>query len=297
MESTRNTAKGIPHAVEAGQVVIEGAESWSLSSELSGRAYRIMIFRPVEPPPEAGYPIIYMLDANSSFATASETVRYQTKKPHGYDPAILVGIGYPQSLSANQERFLDYTTPAEPDKLPKRGDGSPWPAIGGAEAFLDFIEQELKPWVESRFPVDRTRQAFLGHSLGGFLVLHTLFTRRHSFQTYAAGSPSIWWNDCMLFEEEKVFLQQLEEEADRKTNEKDTVLFIAAGELEREHQSRMFENAEEMGRRLSCFEGKGLQTVTREFEDNGHVSVIPAFIVQGIRMALSKTKDERRQNL
>lgn len=69
----------------------------------------------------------------------------------------------------------------------------------GAEQFLAFIEEELKPLIEREVPIDRTRQTLFGHSLGGWLVLYTLFTRSRAFQYYAAGSPSIWWkNRCIV---------------------------------------------------------------------------------------------------
>ncbi|WP_159884176.1 alpha/beta hydrolase-fold protein [Paenibacillus puerhi] len=75
-------------------------------------------------------------------------------------------------------------------KLPRRPDGSDWPLHGGAEEFIEFIESELKPLIQSEFFVDRSHQTLIGHSLGGLLVLDVLFSRTSAFQTYIAGSPS-----------------------------------------------------------------------------------------------------------
>lgn len=297
MSLTKQLAADGLHAEPSGSLSIPGTEVWDVCSGLSGRRYRIMLSCPSEPAPPGGYPVLYMLDANTSFGIGAECIRYQTKKPHGFDPAILVGVGYPPELDAGVERFLDYTTPAELEKLPVRGDGSPWPAIGGAEAFIGFIEEELKPWVEERFTVDRMRQGLMGHSLGGLFALYVLFTRRNSFQTYVAGSPSIWWNDCVLLEKEQSFRRELLEEREATGLTGELKLLIGAGEFEREHQSRMYENADEMGKRLADLEGQGLQTVRMEFTGCGHVSVIPTLISQGIRLALSKTEDERRRKI
>jgi predicted alpha/beta superfamily hydrolase len=238
-----------------------------------------------------------MLDANTCFGTTAETAKYLTKKPHGYDSAIVVGIGYPDGVEANKERFWDYTTPADPERLPVRGDRSPWPPVGGAEEFIHFIEAELKPVIEKRFTIDKTRQALCGHSLGGFFVLHVLFTRREAFSTYVAGSPSIWWNDNVLLEEEKTFRQELEQEGREGEAHRNITLFIAAGGLERGNPSRMFENAIEMAERLGDLKERGLTVIGKDFEGEGHVSVIPSLIARGIRVALTSSEDERGRNI
>lgn len=244
---------------------------------------------------------MYVLDAHSCFGTVVEAVKFQTKKPHGYDPVIVVAIGYPEGQDANKERFRDYTTPADLDKLPRRGDGSPWPVLGGADDFLHFIETDLKPVMEERYPVDRNRQTLMGHSLGGYFTLHVLFTHRNAFSTYISGSPSIWWNDCEVHEAERRFRQELVQEADQAkaagTAPRQIKLLLSAGELERSNPSRMLDNAMEMADRLAELKEAGLTVFKKEFEGEGHVSVIPALIARGIRVALAKSQEERRQNI
>ncbi len=295
---------------------LAGTECIEVCSSVSGREYRIMLATPPNPPPAAGYPVIYLLDAEMCFGTAVEAVRWQTKPPKGYDPAVVVGIGYPSRLDRVRERFLDYTTPADPAQLPVRGNREPWPPLGGADAFLDFIEQELMPAVEARYPVDRSRQAFIGHSMGGFLVLHALFTRAPVFRTYVAGSPSIWWNGHTLLEEERAFRRRLMERADGQkaaesvgrvesperaetlsSADPERLLLIAAGGHEGGGDSRMLENAMELGARLSALHHPLLTVVVKEFEGEGHISVVPALLAKGIRLSLAKTREEREWNV
>ncbi|MDF2936165.1 MAG: besA [Paenibacillaceae bacterium] len=277
---------------EEGPVHVPGTEAWIMEWPASSRSYRIMASVPAEEAPPEGFPVIYLLDGDSCFALAAETLRLMTRKPHGYDSAILIGIGYPAGKDASKERFRDYTTPSGESMLPKRGDGSPWPEIGGAAAFLDFITSGLKPLVAKRYPVNSRRQSLFGHSLGGFLVLHALFTRRGEFAAYVAGSPSIWWADRVLLQEEEVFRQQAEA-AGVDGSAPPIELFIGIGELEKGHQSRLWENAEEMAERLTARPPACLMTTFGRFEGDGHVSVIPALIAKGIRIALSKSHDER----
>ncbi len=277
---------------------LAGTECIEVCSSVSGREYRIMLATPQTPPPAAGYPFIYLLDAEMCFGTAVEAVRWQTKPPKGYDPAVVVGIGYPSRLDRVRERFLDYTTPADPAQLPVRGNREPWPPLGGADAFLDFIELELMPAVEARYPVDRSRQSFIGHSMGGFLVLHALFTRAPMFRTYVAGSPSIWWNGHALLEEERAFRRRLVEMTETLSSaDPERLLLIAAGGHEGGGDSRMLENAMEMGARLSALHHPLLTVVVKEFEGEGHISVVPALLAKGIRISLAKTREEREWNV
>lgn len=279
---------------ETGPVQVPGTEAWTMQWPDSGRSYRIMAAVPAGEAPPEGFPVIYLLDANSCFAMAAETLRLMTQKPHGYDPAILIGIGYPAGMEVSKERFLDYTTPAEGALLPKRGDSSPWPEIGGADAFLSFVTGGLQPLVARRYPVNAGRQSLIGHSLGGFLALHALFTGRGGFAAYVAGSPSIWWADRVLLQEEEKFRQQAEQAVASGDGARPPVqLFIGIGELEKGHQSRMWENAEEMAERLIARPPEGLETTFGAFEGDGHVSVIPALIAKGIRVVLSTSHDER----
>ncbi|MEI9850553.1 MAG: alpha/beta hydrolase-fold protein [Sphingomonas sp.] len=64
---------------------------------------------------------------------------------------------------------------------------------GGAEAFLRFIDADLKPAIAARFPADLDRSVLIGHSLGGLLGLHALLSGPGRFSRYALTSPPILW--------------------------------------------------------------------------------------------------------
>lgn len=178
---------------EARPVVVPNAESFAMTATGSGRSYRIFLARPTRPCAEGGCPVLYFLDGNATFATAAEALRLQTRTATSLEPAAVVAIGtdtdQPFDITA---RYFDYTTPADPAVLRKRGNGAPYPPLGGADAFLDFIADDLMPEIGRRLPADPERAALVGHSLGGYLTLHALLTRPRLFATYVAGSPSIW---------------------------------------------------------------------------------------------------------
>ncbi|MDR1460164.1 MAG: hypothetical protein LBI78_00765 [Campylobacteraceae bacterium] len=63
---------------------------------------------------------------------------------------------------------------------------------GGAEEFLEFIENELKkPAITEKIKIDRQKQAIWGHSYSGLFVLYTLFAHYDFFQRYISVSPSL----------------------------------------------------------------------------------------------------------
>lgn len=248
-----------------------------------GREYHIFISTPVEAPPEEGFPVIYLLDANSVFGTMTEANRLQSRTPAktGVYPSIIVGIGYPTEMPFHEQRHYDFTSPVPVSELPASPDGREWPEIGGAADFLTFIEEEVKPVIEKEFRIDRNNQTIFGHSLGGLFVLHALFSNPYGFQNYIAGSPSIHWNERVLLEKERQFPELLNEK-------KDVRLLIAMGELEASHPSQMSKKAKELFTRLSAPSDQKVTVEYREFTNENHVSVLPVLISQSIRFASKK---------
>lgn len=74
--------------------------------------------------------------------------------------------------------------------MPERPNGLPWPKLGGGNAFIQMIEDDIKPLVRNRFPTGR--EILYGHSLGGLMTLHSLLTKPEAFSCYVASSPSLW---------------------------------------------------------------------------------------------------------
>ncbi len=259
---------------------IPGTEQWLMHAKRTGREYRILVAVPTTPPPEQGYPVLYSLDGNASFGSLAEAMRLQTRPPRGLPPAIIVSIAYDAvGPIVTDRRFYDYTVQADASELRQRPDGSPWPETGGAELFLSFIEEELKPAIERRFPIDRQQQALFGHSLGGFFALHVLFFQPAAFRYYIAGSPSVWWKGHHL-------LQRLPElEANLRGAETQADLLIAIGA---EEKQSMVEDAERLYRMLAPYQELGLRVEHRSFEGEGHVSVIHPLISPMLRFILQK---------
>nr|WP_316640450.1 alpha/beta hydrolase-fold protein [uncultured Roseateles sp.] len=143
-------------------------------------------------------PVLFVTDADLIFATAAEIVSLYGLG--GMKPtAMVVGIGYGTDdlMAFTKLRTNDLTPPlddegrAKFDHMPSLiGDKS-----GGADAFLSFLTDTLKPEISRRYPkASATNHALLGHSLGGLFVSRALLTRPDSFAAFLIGSPALWWN-------------------------------------------------------------------------------------------------------
>jgi len=196
------------------------------TSRTNGRTYALSVALPPLPPGPEGHRVLYVLDGSSYFGTAVEAVRLNTLAEGG---VVVVGIGYPQTqdfvcqtlgvdaLPDGQSlfagivtahaiaRMFDLTLPASQVELDRFVfDLFPLQErhVGGASTFLQVIEEEIKPRIAELVPVNAADQTLFGHSLGGLVALHALFTRPASYRTFLIASPSIWWNrKAVLLEE------------------------------------------------------------------------------------------------
>ncbi|MEK8132536.1 alpha/beta hydrolase-fold protein [Paenibacillus filicis] len=253
---------------------IPRTRQYALRSARSGSEYRIFVSIPPEPPPESGYPVLYMLDANASFGSVAEAMRLMGRKPHGIQTHVVIGIGYDaEGPMVVKERFRDYTDEASPEELPQRPDGSAWPQTGGAADFTAFITEELKPCMEALLPLDRSRQSLFGHSLGGYFALRMLLQHPGLFQTCIAASPSIWWKNHILYDWLPAFTKQLE------NSDIHSSLLIGV----EADSSKMTVDAEELHRRLLPYEGERLRLKLCKYEGEGHVSMLYPFMSEMLR--------------
>ena len=228
-------------------------------------AARIYLWAPSRPAPATGWPVIYMLDGTAVFQALARAEGLEHE-------AVVVGLGYDSPGRVDgAARAWDYTP-----RLPGAGpEGTPDPRAparrnGGAQGWLDFIEDEVKPWVRSQVPVDPGRQTLYGHSYGGLFVLETLLTRPEAFQRYVAASPSLWWNAPYM--QERLAAWQPAGKAS---------LQLMVGGEERLAGRATRGDSRDIARLLA---GKpGLAVSWREFPGLGHGPMLPASAVQALR--------------
>lgn len=165
----------------------------SLKSEVLNESRKIYIQLPASYKPDQKYPVAYILDGEFLLPTLSNV---QTYYSGGFTPEmILIGI------SNDKNRTRDLTTSHVSTKY-----GMPFKESNGeADRFLNFIEKELIPYIENKYPVTNFR-TLIGHSYGGLFTIYTLLNRSNLFDNYLAIDPSLDWDDQRLLKEAKTVL-------------------------------------------------------------------------------------------
>jgi hypothetical protein len=193
-------------------------------------------------------------------------------------------------LFANTLRRRDYTWGSPADE-PAPAEG----AVGGGPSLLTFLVDELAPALRAELPLDVARQTLFGHSLAGQFVLQALAERPDAFRTWAAISPSIWWDRAGL-------TARL---AGALPGAAGPSLFMAVGEWEgevppwqrphaghaelvaRRAQRSMVGNAETLAQAMSGWLGPE-RFAFRIFPDEDHASVVMVACQRTLRFATAR---------
>jgi len=178
------------------------ARAFSESTVRSARGleYQILVSAPSGPPPQRGFPVIYVLDGDAWFRPALEIARMREYEK--LTPPIIVGVSYPGRRFFDWRRTYDFSPPGSVDAEIKEAGG----AVGGADEFLAFLNEKLKPWVRQRHRVAADAEILFGHSFGGMFALHALYTAPESFDIYLIASPSLLFCDKIVLKREAAFL-------------------------------------------------------------------------------------------
>lgn len=272
------------HATETlGLASLRNTQSYRLASRHVDQTFTI----DVAPPPfgiQPGrvLPVIFVLDGDMTFAGAAQTARALQMGPNGLPPALVVGVGY--AGGDGMARRLRDLTPSIDQRYLTMARATPGPFAlptdvvpGGADAFLAFLHEELKPFIASRYPIDPDDQTLAGLSLGGLFVLHVLFTQPRAFRRWMAMSPSIWWDERRVLAEEAALAERV--------MDLDARLFLSVGALEEaeDASARMVSNLYELEATLRGREYPGLSTTAVVFPEESHMSVFPAAFSRGVR--------------
>jgi predicted alpha/beta superfamily hydrolase len=189
---------------------IPSTEMRTLHSSAVNQDYLISVALPFhfDEHPDKTYPVIYVSDANLFFGMVTDMVRAMNIRVpfcNELPDAIIVGIGYPVNGSLAEIhaqvmhlRMRDFLTVADEEDEKFIQDTFPIPnriPSGGAHRFLQFIQQELVPLIESEYRADTTDRTFMGHSWGGLFALYALFHQPLLFQRYVVVSPDLPFGD------------------------------------------------------------------------------------------------------
>ena len=270
---------------QAPPVALPGTRRIDVAS--GGHTHRIMLAVPPAAPPPLGWPVLYVLDGDLVFALAAQLMRNRFARGPGTPAqgAVVVGLGYAGDRVLDLDaRTYDYTPSAPGPATDRRGRRE-----GGADAFLDFIHATVRPQVERAVRTDMARQTLFGHSYGGLCVLHALFTRPGGFQNYVAASPSVWWRDGFILQEQAGF------RATRRGDAAPVRLLVTLGEREAQRPAdparaaiaRERRSAEHLHTLLDGLRGTpGLDWRFLSFPGAGHGDSMAPAVQQALALAI-----------
>ena len=138
------------------------------------------------------YPVLYLLDGDAHFHSASGIVQFMSAGTNGniqIPELIIVAI-------PNTNRTRDLT----PSHATTWLDGNYAPyleASGGGEKFLRFLQEELFAHIESRYRTLPYR-VLVGHSFGGLFSAYALVEAPSAFDAHILIDPSLWWDERLL---------------------------------------------------------------------------------------------------
>ncbi len=137
-------------------VTIRDSELRFLKSTLLGKEYKIQVALPVGyAESKETYPVLYLLDADVCFGDITETVRFLAafrKMARIEVPdMIVVGIGYPLDPAKPFEYYAGWFSARAKDLTLTKDPTGEYSPSGGANDFMAFIRDDLKPLINSNY--------------------------------------------------------------------------------------------------------------------------------------------------
>jgi predicted alpha/beta superfamily hydrolase len=238
-------------------------------SERAGRDFQVQITAPGTPPilPGQTAPAIYVLDGG-----------YDIAGPTGWllggagtmAPAYVIAIGYPPGSPSTRERDLLFAPGTRPNGTVAKG--------GGGAGFRAFLLEELKPFMEARYPLDPKSAVLFGHSLSGIFTANILADSPEAFSGYLIASPSLWADPSVI--------DRLKTVAARASGRK---VFVAWGAKEDPY---MVDGGEKISAALSSAPER-LILKTKAFEGETHISYYPLVMPAALPFLLPRAQPIR----
>lgn len=259
----------VVHAQQA--VTLPRTTTRHVTARSNGIDYKLYVSLPRDyETSKSRYPVIYVLDADYSFAIAHNVVEHLAERQH-LPWAIVVGIAYGGEPDYRRNRTRDYTPTHTLEVTAGAQHQKPYQKFsGGGPKFRDFLRNELLPLIDRTYRTSGER-VLVGHSYGGLFAAWMLLTAPELFTGYVIVSPSLWYDDRMLFA-----LEQKSRDKARRGR-----AYFSAGAME---NRVMGSDIEELSRRLRARGGVELKTEVMEGET--HNSIFPGAFSRGIRFVL-----------
>jgi len=230
--------------------------SLKITSSILGEDRDILIYLPEGyNESEKKYPVLYMLDGETHFHHGSGIVQFLSANDR-IPQCIVVAI-------PNTNRGRDFSLPTGIEEANR----------GGADNFLDFLQDELMPLIDLKYRTHPYSILF-GHSSTGMFSVYTFVERPHLFNANIAASPSLQERNGFVVEKAKKLLT--------KESTKNRALYITLG-----NEPSFVESIENFTTILKGFYDTGLEWKYEIMLKEDHGSVVHKSIYQGLEFVFS----------
>lgn len=277
-----------PLSGSAPAYVLENTEVHNIPAPNLKRDYDIYVSLPDSyATSKKSYPVLFVTDANYAFPLVRSIARRLLGHGAPVQEFILIGLSYAKGDTPTASRNRDYTPT---DIIAKKRADKHQLAFqyGQAEAYRQYLAQQVFPYVAKQFRADMHNTAILGHSYGSLFGAYVLMTEPGMFQSYILSSPSLWYDQHEVF--------QLEQRYAAKHKDLATKVYLLAGELEKRkkgdarysqgddivHDALRFEKV------LKTRNYPGLSVRSEIIANEDHLTVAPITATHGILWAFAK---------
>lgn len=203
---------------------------------------------PARRPDSDKAPAIYALDMGYGVAGP---VGKMMSGVSAISATYVVSIGYPGANYRDTDLLFDSIT--ENDRT----------FGGGGAKFQTFLTDELRPFLEKRYPLDPSKAILFGHSFGGLFAANVLARKPSAFGGYIIGSPSVRYDPGVV-----------ERIGKSVTAGGGRRVFVSAGEKE---SYGIVEGAKAISAALGA-PGSSFKVAKQIYSGEGHISYYPKLV-------------------
>ncbi|AXT20623.1 alpha/beta hydrolase [Flavobacteriaceae bacterium AU392] len=247
------------------------------------KEYRVSITLPPGFSPKLSYETLYYLDSWGLKELVCGTYALANLSDY-VKSIILVGI----STNGDEydhyvQRALDYTPSPFHTELnngmiiqlnSRNGQSFSIDSLntGGAKKFINFLETKVFSLVKEKYPNVSEVKGLIGHSLGGLFGVYVTNKRPDIFKNLIIISPSMWWNNKELFNDEF--------DKNYKSISTEIKMYTAIGS--NEDKRLIKEPFSKLSNILSSIENTNFSYKVKSYEGQNHNSVLLQSIFDGL---------------
>ena len=232
------------------------------------------------------YTVLYCLDGKQFRQVLGEVAR--GLQIEGRIPQLII-VGIDAEIYSHTEWWESRSfllTPTQANTF----ESVPQELTGGGGLFLRSLREEVIPFVENQFRAEADNRVMLGYSLGGLFGFHVLFHETDLFQKYLLISPTLSWDDRLVF--------KYEQEYARSHEDMRAIVYASAGSEENyAGEFKYVDQFRALTKILRSRNYPGLRWTSQVFEDEGHVSTIPFSISKGLRVLFDEGATQEQEAL